>query len=908
MQGKPATEAMSTPLLTTKLYRPPAGPQLVSRPQLIQKLEEGLRLGRRMTLVSAPAGFGKTTLLSDWLHQTDRPATWLSLDEGDNDPTRFLAYLIAALQRIDPDIGQTAQAMLQAPRGASQPEPLLTTLINDVVATAEPFILVLDDYHVIEASPIHRAVSFLLDHLPPFEQGLHLIIATRADPPLPLARLRGRGQLTELHAADLRFTPSEAEAYFNETMALALSAEHVTALEQRTEGWIVGLQLAALSLQGHENAASFIEAFSGSQRYVLDYLTEEVLNRQPQEIQEFLLQTAILDRLTGSLCDAVRIGGSQSPSVSQGEASSERTAVTQRTESQQVLESLDASNLFVVRLDEERCWYRYHHLFADLLRQRLLRERPDLVPELHRRASRWYEREGLRSEAVSHLLSAGDFERAAHLAEQAGWPMLARGEMTTLLGWLTALPDGVKDTRPRLGVLRAWALALTGQLDLVEPCLVGLDLQPVAGEVAALRAYVADLAGGFPQAVEFCHQALELLPKDNLFLRSIVALILGTGAYRTDGDPQASIRALAEAATLGQTAGDVHLDVTATCTLGHVQIMQGQLHRAAETFARSFQIATSGGKAPTLFIGLGHVGMAEVLYEWNDLDRAMDHARQGIEMGERGESVDVLQAGYSYIPLAQLYQVRGDRQKALEVLHKAEQLAQRCNQKHMQALIVAARARLWLAQGNLAAASRWAQASRLTLNDASGYEREFESITLSRVLIAQGRPDQALLFLVRLLTLAEPMGRIGRVIQILNLQALAYQVQGDEVQALVALRRSLSLAEPEGYIRSFVDEGEPMAHFLRRALARGITPGYASRLLAAFGESPPAAQALVEPLTARELEVLRLVAGGLSNREIAQQLVVAVSTVKSHINHLYGKLEVKNRTQAVARAQELGLL
>ncbi|MEJ2211278.1 MAG: hypothetical protein P8129_19870 [Anaerolineae bacterium] len=344
-----------------------------------------MHLGRRMTLVSAPAGFGKTTLLSDWLWHADRPVAWISLDEGDNDLRRFLAYLIAAQQTIDPGIGQTAQAMLQAPRGASQPEPLLTTLINDIVATAEPFILVLDDYHVIEASPIHKAVSFLLDHLPSCEQGLHLVIATRADPPLSLARLRGRGQLTELHAGDLRFTSNEAEAYFNETMALALSAEHVAALEQRTEGWIVGMQLAALSLQGHENVASFIRAFSGSQRYVLEYLTEEVLNRQPQEIQAFLLQTAILERLTGSLCDAVRFGSTKSPSLSEGEthsegeASSERTAVTQRAESQKVLEALDVSNLFVVRLDEERRWYRYHHLFAELLRQRLRREWPNLV-------------------------------------------------------------------------------------------------------------------------------------------------------------------------------------------------------------------------------------------------------------------------------------------------------------------------------------------------------------------------------------------------------------------------------------------------------------------------------------------------------------------------------------------------
>ncbi|MFN2183665.1 MAG: LuxR C-terminal-related transcriptional regulator [Anaerolineae bacterium] len=894
------------PLLQTKLYIPLVRAKLVPRPHLIGHLEEGLQLGYRMTLLSAPAGFGKTTLLSEWLRQTDRPVAWLSLDEGDNDPTRFLAYLLAALQRIDTDIGQTAQAMLQAPRGASQLEPLLTTLINDIVATSRPFIFVLDDYHVIEAPPIHEAISFLLDHLPPFEPGLHLVIATRADPPLPLARLRGRGQLTELHAGDLRFTSNEAEAYFNETMALALSAEHVAALEQRTEGWIVGMQLAALSLQGHENVASFIRAFSGSQRYVLDYLTEEVLNRQPQEIREFLLQTAILDRLTGSLCDAVCFGTAETPISSSG------TAVTRGTKSQKVLEALEASNLFLVPLDEQRCWYRYHRLFADILLQRLEREMGDLVPELHRRASGWYEREGLLPEAVGHLLGAGDFERAARLVEQAAWPMLARGEMTTLLGWLKALPDDVKRTRPRLGVLCAWALALTGEVALVEPCLVGLDLQPVTGEVAALRAYVGDLAGDFPQAVELCHQALELLPTENLFLRSIVALILGTGAYRTDGDPQASIRALAKAATLGQAAGNVHLDVTASCTLGHVQMMQGQLHRAAETFARAFQIATSGGRAPTLFIGLGHAGMAELLYEWNDLAGAMDHAQKSIELGERGESVDVLQAGYSYIPLAQLHQVRGDGEKALQALHKAEQMAERCNQRHMHALVVAARARLWLAQGNLAAASRWAQASRLTLSDASGYEREFEYITLSRVLIAQGRPDQALLFLARLLTVAEPMGRIGRVIQILSLQALAHQAQGDEAQALVALRRALSLAEPEGYVRSFVDEGEQMARLLRHAVARGLTPEYSNRLLAAFGDSsqatPLAVQGLVEPLTEREMEVLRLVAAGLSNREIAHELVVAVSTVKSHINHLYGKLEVKNRTQAVARGRELELL
>jgi len=834
-----------------------------------------------MTLVSAPAGFGKTTLLSDWLRQADRAAAWLSLDEGENDPVRFLAYLIAALQRIDPDIGQTAQAMLYAPRGESQPEPLLTTLINDIVANAEPFLLVLDDYHVIEASPVHRAVSFLLDHLPPFEQGMHLVVATRADPPLPLARLRGRGQLTELHAADLRFTLKEAAAYFNEAMALTLSAEQVAALEQRTEGWIVGLQLAALSLQGQENVASFVRAFSGSQRYVLDYLTEEALNRQTQEIQAFLLQTAILARLSGSLCDAV----------------------IQGTGSQQVLEALEAANLFLVPLDEQRRWYRYHHLFGDILRQRLAREMGDLVPELHRRASAWYEREGLIAEAIGHALTCGDFERAAHLIQEAGWAIFTRGEMTTILGWIALLPHHIVRANPRLSILHAWAMAKSGDLDGAERSL--REFGDSFGEVTAVRAYVAGVRGDLPQAVKLSQRALALLPAEDLVVRAIVAQNLGV-AYYWSGDPAAAIQALTEAVALSRAAGQSSQTLTAMAILGRAYEMQAALRQAMDTYREALELGQGEDRRPAPFACMAYVGMASVLYEWNDLAAAKQHALEGVRLSRLGGFIAYQVFGHAL--LARVCEAQGDRDSALENIEQAERLGQGSGYALVTALATDLRVRLWLAQGNLLAAARWASGCPLQPADELDAAIEIEQAAVARMLIAQDRLDEALRLLASLLEAAQAAGRTAHVIKVRALQALAFQAQGEGGRALSTLEHVLSLAEPEGYVRTFVDEGEAMARLLRCALAGGTAPGYVSRLLAAFGENPPVAQTLVEPLTERELEVLRLIAGGLSNREIAQQLVVAVSTVKSHINHLYGKLEVKNRTQAVARGRELELL
>jgi LuxR family maltose regulon positive regulatory protein len=952
MPGKPEGAAISTPLLTTKLYMPPVGPRWVPRPHLIQQLEEGLDLGHPVTLVSAPAGFGKTTLLSDWLRQADRAAAWLSLDEGDNDPTRFLAYVIAALQKIDPVIGQSAQATLQATHPLPM-ESLLTTLINDIVATAEPFILVLDDYHVIESPAIHKAVSFLLDHMPPLEQGMHLVVATRADPPLPLARLRGRGQLTELHAAELRFTPSEAGVYFNDTMALALSAEHVAALEQRTEGWIVGMQLAALalqgtlSLQGHEDVASFVRAFSGSQRYVLDYLTEEVLIRQPQEIQAFLLQTAILDRLTGPLCDAVRFGTAETPNRSEGAATSvgtavrfgtaetpnrsegaatsagtpvrfggaetpirsERSAVTQGAESQKVLEALEAANLFLVPLDEERRWYRYHHLFADILRQRLERERGDLVPELHRRASEWYEREGLIAEAVGHALTCGDFERAAHLIEEAGWATFTRGEMTTILGWIAVLPHHIVRANPKLGVLHAWAMAKSGDLDGAERSLQEFDGDSFRGEATAVRAYIAGVRGDLSQAVELSQRALALLPAENLVVRAIVTQNLGV-AYHWSGDPAAAIRALTEAVALSRAAGQSFQTLTAMAILGRAYEMQAALRQATEIYQEALELGTGADRRPAPFACMAYVGMAGILCEWNDLDAAKQSALEGIRLSELGGFVAYQVFGHTL--LARVCEAQGDRGSALEQIEQAERLDQRSDYALVTALATELRVRLWLAQGDRLAAARWAQERPLQPAEELDAASEIEQTAVARTLIAQDRTEEALSLLASLLEAAQAAGRMAHVIKIRALQALAFQAQGNDVRALSALEQALSLAAPEGYVRTFVDEGEAMARLLRRALTEGITVDYAARLLAAFGESPqsasPAAQALVEPLTEREMEVLRLIAAGLSNREIGDELVVAVSTVKSHINHIYGKLDVKNRTQAVARARTLGLL
>jgi LuxR family maltose regulon positive regulatory protein len=910
------------PILQTKLFVPTTRRKRVPRAALIARLNEGL--SGKLTLISAPAGFGKTTLVADWLQQLERPSAWISLDEGDNDPVRLCAYVLAALHMIEPGTGQRSQAMLQAPQPPPQ-ELLLTCLANDVAEIGQQFVLVLDDYHLIEASSIHEAITFLLDHLPP---QMHLVLTSRADPPLPIALLRGRGQLCELYAADLRFSPDEAAAFLNEVMRLDLPAEQVAALERRTEGWITGLQLAALSIRGREDPSAFIAAFTGSQRYVLDYLTDEVLNQQPEEIQRFLLETAMLDRLTGSLCDHVRFGFAEPPSSSAGTAvrldfaeppsSSAGTAVAQGADSQQLLEVLEASNLFLVPLDEERRWYRYHRLFADLLRQRVQREKGDLVPELHRRASKWYEQNGFVPEAVGHALEAGDDERAADLIEWTAWTTVMRGEVRTLRGWLDSLPEELMRSRPQLGMLYAWALALGGELESVEPYLQGVDLQQVPGEVAAVRAYVASLHDETSLATEFAQQVFEYLPERKWFSRGMAAVILGNDAL-ISGNPAAAIQALTKTIRLSEAAGRTYLAVFARGILGEALQMQGRLHEAANIQRRALELASSEGGTPAPSAGFSYIGLSRLHYEWDDLDSAMHNAEQGIEIIELGGLVEAIPAG-RFI-LAQVHLARAEIEQAIRTMAKAEQAAQRCGNPYVLARVAAWRMRLRMTHRDRVPVTDWQGQQLPDTDGGTNYLHELVHLARARELMASAladRPSQrtrvreALDLLQRQLEAAKATGRVENTVTILVLQALAFQMVGDGDQALSALERALSLAEPGGYVRTFVDEGEPMARLLRRALTQGIAPGYVRKLLVAYEErtpaASPAAQALIEPLTEREFEVLRLVAAGLSNQEIARELVIAVSTVKSHINHIYGKLAVKSRTQAVARARELDLV
>jgi LuxR family maltose regulon positive regulatory protein len=886
-------------LLLTKLFVPQVRANRVARPALVAQLNRGL--AGRLTVVSAPAGFGKTTLVADWLRQVDRPYTWLSLDEGDNDASRFLTYLTAAVQRVDSGWGKSVRGLLRSP----QP-PALTamtvTLINEIADDDSPFVLVLDDYHLISARSIHDTLSFLLDNLPP---QMHVVILGRADPPISLARLRACGEMIELRADDLRFMPEETAAFLNDVMNLGLMEPQIAALDRRTEGWIAGLQLASLSLQGllREDADRLIGAFAGSHRYVMDYLVEEVFDRQPPDVQQFLLQTSILDHLCGALCDAV----------------------TGQTESAAMLERLERANLFIVPLDHVRQWYRYHRLFADLLRDRLHQIQVEYVPELHRRASEWCEQQGLADGAFAHAMAAGDAQRAVQLAEAHAKQLVQRGEVATLLRWLEAIPDPVIRSRPLLSVGYAWALLFTGQAGVLEPWLHNVetalaqwaaspsvaeetpDLVPLQGEVDVIRLASSRYREGPVGLIERYHRALGQVRQDDVFSRGLLYLGLGV-ACRLNGDVDESIHAYSEAARLCQAAGNTMAAMNAIYDLSRMYSFQGRLARAAETCRQVLEsdryARSTSGRSPSL--GLIHLGLARVHYERNELERAQLHTQAGITLGEPGGSLVLLMRGYTL--QARIRQAYGDSQGMRQTIRTLERAVEQRNlQQAARDEMAAYRALFDLILGDLKASARWAETIRPTLHDRLDTLREFQWLTLVRVLIAQIRLDEAAPLLEYLLRTAESEGRIEKVIEILALQALALQAQGRQAQAVAALQRALSFAEPEGYVRTFVDEGRPMVGLLRQALSRGIAPRYVGRLLAAC-EGPAEHRRLIEPLSQREKEVLGLVAAGLKNQEIADQLVISVATVKRHLTNIYGKLGVSHRTQALARAQELDLL
>ena len=882
---------MPTPILATKLYIPRLRPNVVSRPRLIERLNEGLY--RKLTLISAPAGFGKTTLVSEWVEGIERPSAWLSLDEGDNDPARFLTYLVAALQTIAATIGQGVLGVLQSPQ-PPPPEAMLTALLNDITALSDQFVLVLDDYHVLEAKAVDQALTFLLEHLPP---QMHLVIATREDPPLPLARLRARGHLTEVRVTDLRFTHSEAAAFLNQVMGLNLSAKDIAALETRTEGWIAGLQLAALSMQGQQDVTSFITSFTGSHHFVLDYLVEEVLGQQSESVQTFLLRTSILDRFCGPLCDAVVLD----PSVS-GRAA---------------LEDLERANLFIVPLDNERRWYRYHHLFADLLRQRLQQSTASSpedegggVAELHRRASQWYEDQGLEIEAFHHAVAANDVERAARLVEGKGTPLQFRGAVIPVLQWLESLPKTVLDARPSLWVMSASALSMTGFLPGVEPKLQAAEAalqgaeaddktRNLVGHIAAIRALVAVAENQVETIIAQSHRALEYLHPDNLAVRTATIWKLGI-AYQLQGDRSAASRAYSEAIAISQASGNIIINMSASIGLGQVQETENQLSLAAETYQRVLHLV---GELPLPAACEAHLGLARICYEWNDLEAAQQHGRQSLQVARQYERV-VDRFVLCEVFLARLKLAQGDVGDATALLAEASQSARQHNFVHRMPEVAAAQVLTLLRQGSLSAAAQVAQAHELPISQA-------------RVYLAQGDPSAALAVLSPWRRQVEAKGWQDERLKVLVLQVVALQAHGDKDQAVQLLCDALALAAPGGFIRLFVDEGLPMAHLLSEAEASGMMPDYIGKVLAVYEakehksedtSSRPTAQPLIEPLSQRELEVLQLMAAGLSNQEMSERLFLALDTVKGHNRKIFGKLQVQRRTEAVARARSLGLL
>ena len=926
-------------LLTTKLKIPPARMELVLRPHLVALLNQGLR--GKLTLISAPAGFGKTTLVSEWVQaiRAAAPSTsiaWLSLDEDDNDLARFLAYFIAAINQsngIGSTLGEGALSILQS----QQPplaETVLISLINEIAAIPDRMLFVLDDFHLVEAQPIHDALFFFLENIPP---QMHLVIATRMDPGLHLSRLRARGQLTELRASDLRFSAAEAAEFLNRVMCLGLSPEDITALETRTEGWIAGLQLAALaiqglarqagvSIQGSKDASEFIKSFTGSHRYVLDYLIEEVLEQQSESIQTFLLQTAILDQLSGPLCDAI----------------------TGRENGQETLEALERANLFLVALDEERKWYRYHHLFADLLRKRLRQTQPEQKPGLHLMASEWYKQNGFTAQAIEHSLKAEDFDRAAFLAELV-WPEMHKSYRgVTWLRWVEAIPDELVRARPVLSTGYGWSLIDTGDLEGADLRLrdaerwlevradrdghpevlpvkqVNLDqqtLRSLSASIANARAYLTQAFGDVAATEKYARRALDLTPEDDLFERGLSAILLGF-AYWSSGNLEAAHRSVCTAISNMQVLGKIRFMISFTSYLADIMIAQGCLNETKNTYLQLLDIAADQGKPEMRETAVVHLGLSELFLEQGDLQAARWHLLRSEELGE----LPTFPPWYRHWVLAhvRILQIEGKLNGIFKILNDADQLYYRHpipDVRPLAALI----ARAQLFEGRLAEAMLWVSEQGLSSDDDLSYLREFEHLTLARVLIAQYQRDKddgliqdTIGLLERLLKASQKDGRMGSVIEITLLQALAYEAKGDISLALTLLEQALRLAEPEGYLRIFVDEGPPMARLLFEALKLEIAPAYVRRLLAAFpvaaseqtkpAPSPDSESELIEPLSEREIEVLQLIAEGLTGPEIATRLILSPHTVKAHTRNIFGKLDVHTRTQAIVRSQALGIL
>ncbi len=893
------TDDKQYPLLATKLYIPQPRSALVQRTHLIDRLNDGIN--HKLTLISAPAGFGKTTLLSEWISQCEMPTAWISLDKGDNDFVQFINYLVAALKSIEASLGRTALSMLQSPQ-LPEIKSIMINLIKEMSDISNDLALVFDDYHVIDTEEIHKIIELLLDYLPAHIQ---LVIATRVDPPLTLARLRASNQLTELRTADLCFTADETTLFFNKIMNLELSSNEISILESRTEGWIAGLQLAALSMQGREEVSSFIKMFAGDDRYIVDYLVEEVLNLQSKQIQKFLLETSILNRLSESLCDFV----------------------TNRTNSQKILEELERENLFTISLDSRRRWYRYHHLFAELLQQRLNINHLDLINDLHSKAVIWYEMNNYLSEAIHHALAINDINTATRLIEKGALEAIQRSELKFILKWVEILPDSALRNAPLLFVYHTWVLLVTGQLEVVRGRLENTDWllnavddndeiqkKEMVGYIAGLQAGLSRWNRDFKNGLDFATKALKNLPENN-WLLSYCAIVVGLCSLGS-GNLRAAMDAHEESYSIGKHLGNKMLTVSSACNLAYTLELGGHLRQAIKIFEETFQLAEQDGEELSV-TGYIHVDFSRVLYELNDLDASNQHLKEGIHLCQRLADRRAEKIGYCLLARVQL--TKGKHANALESIQKAKDVDPSPGTPYdlrggEHSLIW-----LWIKQKKYKNLEAWVRENGINVDDEPHFKAKLNYTMQARVLIILGREysnithvNNSLVLLENLYEMAKNNEWGSKVIEILILQALAFQAKGDINRATNTLNKALTIAELEGFLRVFVDEGPPMAELLENTLKAklDVPRRYVKKLLMAFklNKLIETDAGLVESLSERELEVLKLIAGGLSNKMIVEKLFISMSTVKTHLRNIYSKLNVNSRTHSVARAKELDLL
>lgn len=893
---------MPIPILKTKLHPPELRPRLVPRQGILSVISAGLRDGRKLTLISAPAGFGKTTLARAWLDASDLPVAWLSLEESEANPEQFLAYLVAALQTVIAGVGADLLSALETPQPPA-PATLLDSLLNELSLNEDPFVLALDDYHLVDSKPVDDLLNRLVERLPP---RLHLLITTREDPLLPLARLRARNLLTEIRAADLRFSEAEAAEFLNRVMGLNLSPDKVATLEKRTEGWIAGLQLAALSLQGKTDTIAFIHSFGGTNQFVLDYLLEEVLHKQPPAAQEFLLRTSILSRLNGALCDAV--------------------LQTENPSAQEMLEYLERDNLFVIPLDDERRWYRYHHLFRDLLRQRLgQKHSPQDIAGMHRRASAWFEQNGETGEAFQHAISAADVERAARLLESSWLGMDENFQSGTWLGWANQIPERVKRLRPVLLTQIGWSYMDAGNAILSESSLREAEnsfkrpreelviveaeqFRTLPARIAFARAYNAQTQNRFDDVVRYIETALDIIPYDDQYMQAQASSIL-SATYWANGELDKAYGLMSGWVDAAQQAGNFVFAIAASFGKADILITQGRLRDAMQVYQTALSLAAEHGAEQ--HTAHHHLGLGLLHHEMGEDERTAHHLQKAFELGRQTTIVDWMYR--KSLAQAYLKESEGDYDAALMFLNEAGRVYVRTPIPNLRP-VEAMQARIHIKQNHLNKAQAWAHQSGLSLQDKPIFLNEFGYLTFARIMLAENQNDrhfQTMLHMLdALVKQAESANHLRSRIDILITQALAYSAK-DSTKALAALEQALTLAEPEGYLRLFVDEGKPMAELLSKFKSSKLQQ-YANRILAALTPSiQPASfniQPLIDPLSERELEVLRLIAQGLSNQEITQKLVVALSTVKGHNLRIFAKLQAKSRTEAVARARELGIL